>query len=193
MKKIKFLLLLFLLLNFIGCVTPKKDTPISLKVKKEGQSWNWKSFNFDFKALIKGNLIFRGDKSIYENDKTLDYSIWSNEEDGSTLILIDWKNNKWKFPDGKDPLAPQHGQNKFLLKYEKFDYAIWKGISKRTYNVLTGLNIKVPKCKVVVNKSYINPDDRSEVVWLIYYKPWSCDYKDFDKILRQLNKDFSVQ
>lgn len=194
MKKIKFLLMFFILLSFlIGCSTPKKDTPISLKAKKENKTWNWESLHFDFKAFIHGNLTFYGDKSIYEDSKTFDYSVWTNDEDGTTLVLIDWKNNDWKFPEGEDPLTPQSGQEKFLLKYEKFDYTIWKGISKRTYNILTGFNIKVPKCKVVINKAFINPYDRSEVVWLIYYKPWTCDYQNFHEILKALNKDFSVQ
>lgn len=192
MKILKRSIILISILIMISCVAaPPNDSPLPTdkepKVDNLGNT-TWKSSRFNCEILIDNEYKyeFKGNIRRKLSNRIDDISVFSNGK-GSAFYIVDTKYLDWRLPINSDPLKPAENVNG-LLKYEPHEYSIWTGISSSSVDILENMGIEVPECKVSIIQSKINQSDRSEIVFVVFYKEWNCERSKYDGIIDECNK-----
>jgi hypothetical protein len=197
MKYIKLSIVFLLIAGLLSCASEPKtkveeaDKPLNISISNS--NWVWEADRFKFKANIDEEFTYYGHVRKTVGKKIYNYYVWSNDITSTTVYIIDWKHTAWEFPSGVDPISPNPNQADFLLDYQPNDYSIWKGIAKTSYNVITDMGVKIPDCKVAMNKAYINPNNRSEIVFIVYFEPWDCNHEGFKQIIQGWDETIEVE
>ena len=198
MKYFKIALCIFVVVSLFACAdgpqrTEQEVTALQTTKTESGNSV-WTGSRFPIVIEVDKSFKFLGEKRVWDGKKTADFSLWQNE-DGVAIYIIDWHHQTWSFPSGEDGLNPPSTNRQYLLDYKEGDYAIWKGISPRSYKVIKDLGAKIPECKVSLNRAFIPSSGRNKAVFVVLFEPWPdnpCDYEDFKEILHTWDKYVKV-
>jgi hypothetical protein len=173
-----------MVIALFGCATdqagkpPKEDTMGNIE---------WKSTRTPFSVTINSSYgyEFAGKETVQDGSFTFDYSIFKNES-GGIIFIIDYKRTDQKFPEGIDLFEPG-AQTNGLLMYEPYQFSIWTGVSKRSFDLFKSMGIPYPQCKVALNSGRLNALDRTTAIFVGFIEPWTCDHSDFEEIIDRYN------
>ena len=186
MKLFKLSIILLSLVALVSCATtsttdvepPKKDTTGNIE---------WKSSRTPWLVTINSSYGYEyfGKETVQQGAFTFDYSIFTNES-GGIIAIIDFKRTDRAYDQGVDLFEPG-AQTNGLLAYEPFQFSIWTGVSRRTFDLFQKMGVTYPQCKVVLNAGRVNEEDLTTAVFVVFIEPWTCDHSGHDEIIDRYN------
>jgi hypothetical protein len=182
-------MIVMFMVTLLSCTTdqtskkPKKDTVGNIE---------WKSTYTPFNVTINTSYGYEyvGKQTVQKESFTFDYSVFKNKS-GGIIFIIDYKRTDKKFPAEVDLFEPG-AQTNGLLKYEPYQFSIWTGVSKRTFDLLQSMGVAYPSCKVAINTGRLNDEDRTTAIFVGLIEPWACDHSDFENIIDHYNDIISI-
>jgi len=186
-KNLRLFKLSIILLIFAALISCAKRSEIEAPKADAIGNIEWKSSRAQISITISASYGYKlvGSKTIQSGAFTFDYTVFKSTT-GGIIAIIDLKRSDRAYDIGTDLFEPG-AQTNGLLKYEPFQFSIWTGVSKRSFDLFRSLGIEYPKCKVALNSGRINEEDPTTAVFVVFIEPWSCDYKDFENIIDDYN------
>ena len=158
-----------------SCAGPSTDPVPNNQIAESGDPL-WRASYMNAALQMSEQFKFKGTQDKSDQRVGRKYYVYDAGQ-GHFLYIVEIRvKGTWTFPDDYDPLLgrDQNPKDPNLLEYSPRTYSVWTGMRERSYRVVTGLGVEVPKCKIMVQQAKISPS-RKGGVWVVMSYPSTCD------------------
>lgn len=157
-----------------SCAGPSKEPVMNNQVSESGDTV-WTASYFNAAAQMDKAFKFVGSQDKSDQRVGRKYYVY-DAGDGHFIYIVEIKiRGTYKFPKDYNPLLDRdQDPNNPNILYVDDNFSVWKGMRERSYNVVSGLGVEIPECKIMVEQAKISPS-RSGGAWIVMSVPSTCE------------------